>query len=535
MHCVPVLSVPPSENSATNTCQKAPRSMKRHRCARHISAALRLLFCTVPVFCQVVYADAANVIDVGDRKQIFLDGLFLESQSGVEIVMHKPHRDGQVLIAPDKPWEREPHGIEQRIGLYSSVLKENGRVRIWYDMERGELSPEIRVGYAESEDGIHFTKPNLGLHEVDGSRANNVVISGDRLAGAAVWVDPRAPQQHRYKTQTKVYPSGQLLMHSSPDGIHWNPFLNLRMGHIDTQNIIFWDPDFRRYLLYTRLWKDNENKPLRFRTVRRLESDDLKTWDSEQVVLEPDERDYGIHEKSQPRTCVDFYGGGIFRYEEADRAYIMFAQSTWAWMDWDEAGLGPATIDVQLAVSRDSKEFRRVGDRSAFLSLGPEGRFDSRFIWAMPNPIRMGDEIWIYYVASNRDHTPSNKVDKNADQEMSGIGRATLRLDGWTSVDAGYDAGQFTTPPLTFSGDTLQLNVDAAGGGAVKVELLDQSGAPIPGFAKADARPIARNSVRMPVSWKGNPDLKALAGKPVRIRFHITNASLYAFQFLNGK
>ena len=483
-----------------------------------------------------VHADEIKTspIDVGGKKQIFLDGFFLDSQNEVSLKMHKPYRDGEILITPDQPWEMDPKGKEQRIGLYSSVLKEDGKIRVWYDMERGAYSSEIRVGYAESEDGIHFTKPNIGLHEVDGSKANNVVISGQRLAGAAVWKDPNALPLHRYKTQTKVYPSGAFQMHSSPDGIHWNPLATLRLGHIDTQNIIFWEPSLKKYLLYTRRWQNNLDKATRFRTVRRLESTDLKTWNNELPILEPDDRDFNIHNKSTPRTCVDFYGGGVFPYEEADRACIMFAQSTWAWMDWDEPGLGPATIDVQLAVSRDTENFKRVGGRRPFMSLGPEGRFDSRFIWAMPNPVRMGDELWIYYVASNRDHTPSNKLDPAAKKDLSGIGRAILRLDGFVSVDAGYERGQFTTPLLRFKGDKLQLNVDAAGGGSVQVELLNEQGEPINGFTKEDALPIARNSVRMPVTWKDNPDLGALAGSSVRMRIYMTNASLYAFQFLES-
>lgn len=477
--------------------------------------------------------DAETVIDVGNQKQVFLDGLFLNTKENVQLVMHKPYRDGQILIKPDQPWEMDSGKKEQRIGLYSCVLKEDGLIRVWYDMARGKMSDEIRVGYAESTDGIHFTKPKLGLHEVDGSKENNVVIAGLRLAGAAVWKDPNASPEHRYKTQTKVYPSGRLRMHSSPDGIHWKLMSDLKVGHIDTQNIILWEPSIERYLLFTRRWMKNLDKPLRYRTVRRLESTDLKNWTNEKMIMEPDDTDRKTHDRKTKRTPVDFYGGGVFKY--TDNAYLMFTQSTWAWMDWGDDGFGPATIDVQLAVSRDAEKFQRIGNRRPFISLGPEGRFDSRFIWAMPNPIRMGDEIWIYYAASNRDHTPNSIIDPAAGKELSGIGRAILRLDGFTSVDGDYTGGQFTTPPMQFTGDQLQLNVDAAGGGAVTVELLDKQGQPIPGFTHSDSIPIARNSVRMPVTWKGNPDLAALAGQPIRMRVRITNASLYAFQFVETK
>jgi len=491
-----------------------------------------------PLFPRLLNAevDQPNVIDVGSKKQIFLDGLFLDSQDHVRLTMHKPYRDGQILIKPDRPWEMDPEGNEERISLYSCVRKEDGRVRIWYGSCRGVGMSEIRVAYAESEDGIHFLKPKLGLHEVDGSKENNIVLPGPRIAGAAVWVDPKAPPEHRYKTQTKVYPPGQrekLEMHSSPDGIHWKLFAEPKVGHIDTQNIILWEPSVGRYLFFTRFWEKNLDLNKRYRTVRRLESDDLVTWENEKPIMVPDDRDWSIHPRSgvSGRPPVDFYGGAVFKYEEADQAYLMFTQSYWHWMDWGEAGLGPATIDVQLAVSRDPEHFERIGGRSAFIGLGPEGRFDSRFIWAMPNPIRMGDELWIYYVASNRDHSKSKILDPAAEKDMSGIGRAVLRLDGFVSVDADYRPGRFTTPPLRFQGNHLELNIDAAGGGSVRVELLDENREPIKGFGKDEAIPIARNSVRMPVVWKGNPDLSALAGRTVRMRFHMTNASLYAFQF----
>jgi hypothetical protein len=482
---------------------------------------------------------ASKVIDVGSRKQVFIDRLFLESSQNVHLTMHRPHRDGQVLLEPDSPWEMDPKGEEQKIGIYSCVLKEDGLVRIWYDARRGVKSREIRVCYAESKDGIHFKKPKLGLHDVDGSTGNNVVLPGPRIGGAAVWIDPHAPPEHRYKTQAKVYPSQALEMHSSPDGIHWQLFAVPTMGHRDTQNIVFWDPPSSRYVMYTRQWldlekrddNDKEERSSGYRTVRRIESEDLQTWKNDKIVMAPDERDHAVHRSPARKTPMDFYGGGVFVYGEADRAYLMLAQSYWSWHDWDAPGLGPATIDVQLAVSRDGVNFERVGDRRPFMGLGPEGEFDSRFVWAMPQPVRMGDELWIYYVGNNQEHGPSSRTDPVAGKLLSGIGRAVLRLDGFVSVDGDYTGGQFTTPPLRFSGNRLELNVDAAGGGSVHVELLDGSGNPIQGFTRADAVPVIGNSVRLPVRWTGSPDLRSLAGQSVRLRVSLTNASLYAFQF----
>jgi len=224
-----------------------------------------------------------RVIDVGTKKQLFIDELFIESSRGVTLTMNPPYRDGRALLRNDQPWETGP---ETYVGVYSSVVKENGLVRLWYDSRRGGDPLYDRVAYAESKDGLHFNKPVLKLHEIDGSKENNVVIP-DIIGGCAVWIDPKAPAKHRYKTQEKVYPTGQFYMHSSPDGFRWKLSTRLDPGRggWDTQSVVFWDPNIERYALYTRYWMSHRHgtakAPNNFHTVQQLESDDLKSWDKQ--------------------------------------------------------------------------------------------------------------------------------------------------------------------------------------------------------------------------------------------------------------
>ncbi|MBP86600.1 MAG: hypothetical protein CMJ64_07790 [Planctomycetaceae bacterium] len=479
----------------------------------------------------VIVFKKTKPIDVGSAKQLFIDRRFIESSEGVELVMNPPRRDGVVLIKPDQPWEQGA-----RISVYSSVLRENETTRIWYDLVKptgdGPYDHERRVCYAESEDGLHFTKPELGVHEVDGSRANNVVIPGV-IGGCAVWVDPNADPEHRYKSQAKVYPTGQFHIHSSPDGLNWRKFARIDPGPggWDTQSIIFWDPKIKRYALFTRFWANRGDPELRFRTVRRLESDDLLKWDNQSIVMQADANDLATHETPTKQPPVDYYGADVFRYTEAADTYVMLAQPFWHWYRRDETdGLGPSSFDVRLAVSRDGKRFQRVGKRRPFLANGPDGKFDSRFVWAMPDPVRMGDELWIYYVGMNRDH--DGILDPTASGKLlSGISRAVLRLDGFTSADAGYNGGTITTPTIRFQGQRLELNVQTSGGGSVLVEILDETGQSIRGFSKSDARSVVGNSVRMPVAWKSGTDVGSLAGRPIRLRFHMQDCKLYAFRF----
>jgi len=496
--------------------------------------ALFLVVCLAGI--TLAEPEPRRVIDVGSKKQLFFDELLIESSRGVTLTMNPPYRDGRVLLTNDQPWETGP---ETYIGHYSSVIKEDGVVRLWYDSRRGGDQRYGRVAYAESKDGLHFNKPILKLHEIDGSKENNVVIPGI-IGGCATWIDPKAPAKHRYKTQAKVYPTAQFHMHSSPDGFHWKLFTRLDPGRggWDTQSVAFWDPNIERYALYTRYWMSHRHgtakAPNDFRTVRRLESDDLKSWDKQNIVMQPDEADRTLLPTPPGQPPVDYYGADVFRYAQADRAYIMLTQAYWHWKPRaPRKGLGPAGFDVRLAVSRDGVKFQRAGRQKPFMSMGPAGRFDSKFVWAMPNPVRMGDELWIYYVGSNRDHDGYVDTTAAEGKHLTGISRAVLRLDGFVSADTDYAGGEITTPLIKFSGKRLELNVDTSGGGSVTVELLDENDKPIPGFSKDDATPVNGNSVRMPVHWGDRTDVNNLARIPIRIRFHMCDCKLYAFQFID--
>ena len=224
----------------------------------------------------------------------------------------------------------------------------------------------------------------------------------------------------------------------------------------------------------------------------------------------------------------------------------MLANANWSWFDRETVVTetrddldvareetrqigGPSRFDVRLSASRDGVNFHRCGGRRPFISPGAEGSFSSRMVWAMPHPIRMGDELWIYYSGSNRDH--DGIVDPAASGHLSGIGRAVMRLDGFVSADAGYAGGEIVTPVMRFAGSQLYLNLDTGGGGSVRVELQDAHGRPQAGCGEADASFVCGNSVSMPVSWGESSDISAWAGKPVRIRFVMRDCKLYAFRF----
>ncbi|MEA3400417.1 MAG: hypothetical protein U9R79_04155 [Armatimonadota bacterium] len=476
----------------------------------------------------------SHIIDVGSRKQLFIDDMLMDSSRGIRLTMNPPRKTGEVLITADEPWE-DGGGVRGLSATNTSILREGGLFRVWYDslgQDYDHLGSDFRqIGYAESEDGIHFVKPSLGIVEIGGSTANNIVIR-ENIGGGVVWIDPRASEHERYRSLRKTRPSGELALHSSPDGVHWTLTRTTDIGHCDTQSIAFWDDAYQCYVLYTRRWVRPPETEHAYRIFRRLESTDLVEWRNEEIVLAADEQDLRTHDTPQGYPPVDYYGGAVFKYEEAPDVYFMLAQAFWHWHPRNGGeGWAPATMDVRLCASRDGKRFERLGHRRPFIPLGAEGEFDSRLVWAMPNPIRVGDELWIYYVGTNRDHDGFIDPAAPDGRYLGAVSRAVLRLDGFVSADAGYAGGEIVTPPIRFEGSRLELNVNTSGGGSVVVELLDESGAPIPGYTRQDATPVNGSSVRMPVSWGGSTDVSALSRRPIRMRLLMQDCRLYAFQF----
>jgi hypothetical protein len=130
------------------------------------------------------------------------------------------------------------------------------------------------------------------------------------------------------------------------------------------------------------------------------------------------------------------------------------------------------------------------------------------------------EEISIYYLQHNS-------------QPTSHLRRHTLRTDGFVSVKAPYRGGELVTKPLIFKGKTLEINLATSVVGNIRVEIQDIGGQPIPGFKLGDANEIASDEIARDVSWKGahGSDVSQLAGQPIRLRFVMKDADLYAIRF----
>ncbi len=496
-------------------------------------------------------------IAVGDRKQLFIDHKFIASSENVTLTSNPPQKEG-VVLKGEFPWE---NGLLN----YGSVIDDNGFYKMWYEgMEQDGLKGPRRpfhTLYATSTDGIHWEKPILGLTEFDGSRANNIVLgSDDWEKGGAVFLDPKAPPDQRFKRVIGLFKykgpdRGGLYIIYSGDGVRWKlhepavfPF------NSDTDNQAFYDSRIQKYVAYVRMYDP-------WRKVGRVETDDImKPWPFHPLA-KPNYGDMGekylpfpsreiqaviSYDDSDPKV-TDIYNPGVGIYPWADDAYFAFP-SVFGHFPQPGGGKtfedykkykGPnpdaqgryrndGDLDIQMAVSRDGIYWDRM-DRRPYIELGPDGGPDSKLLLIMPGSIRRGGEIYQYYIATNYSHGELGGFKRT--RNLGAVMRVVQRLDGFVSVDTDYHGGSLTTPSVIFQGHHLELNLKTASTGEACVEMEDEEGKPIEGYAKEDCDEVVGNYVAKTITWWGNQDVSKLAGKPVRLHILMRNAKLYAFQF----
>lgn len=464
-------------------------------------------------------------LQIGSEKQLFIDDLLVAEGRGVQLVVNRPELTGERCIRADKPWEG--FGVL----AYNSIMEDDGVLKLWYDAIANDGSRWCC--YATSNDGVHWEKPNLGIVPFDGHHGTNIVFPPERMTHEPNCVfkdtNPSCSDSERYKMVSNLHPPGGKMgtyVASSPDGLHWKLMKNSpAFRPSDTNNICFYDNRIGHYVGYVRVWDP-------WRKVGRCEFDDITNWGKEQVVFSYDEED----ERGLDRALfsrMDFYTSAATKYPGVSNAYLFFPSAYYHYQVAMATKMGSAApkndgpLDIQFATSRDGKTWKRL-DRNPFIHLGRAGTFDSDYAYMASGFISRPEEIWLYYATSNHTHGNYNV---SRDKFTGTITRTKLRLDGFVSLDADYSGGEFSTPPLVFSGRRLALNTDASGGGSVRVEILPESGLAIEEFSAGDCDPINGNFIRKVVSWRGKSDLGALAGKTVRLRFVMNDTKLYSFKF----
>ena len=465
------------------------------------AACLMLLSAATDAGAQDEQADPER--NIGSRLEPFIDHWLIDTLEGAKLRLHPP-TPREVAITFDQPWEGSTC-------TYVTVFQDGDLYRMYYrgsnyDVETLKTTHEELACYAESTDGIHWTRPSLGLFEFEGTKVNNIVWRGMHNFTPFKDANPDCAPDAKYKALGGG--SGGLQALKSPDGIHCSLMREepvITKGAFDSQNLAFFDSVRGRYVDFHRQGRAT------YRDIMTCYSDDFLSW-TEPVFIE-----YG---DAPPEHL---YTNAIAPYYRAPHIFMGFPKR---FMPGRQSAVHPVKgiSDGVFMTSRDGLNFHRW--REAFIRPGlqPERWINRNNMtaWGIVQTKAadpgLPDELSLY--SNEAYYVPGNR-----------LRRFTVRKDGFVSVNASADGGQLVTKPLVFEGGRLVLNYATSAAGSIRVEITDAAGEPIPGFTLDDCEEIYGDEIDRVVRFKDDPDLGGVAGRAVRLRFVMSDADLYSLQF----
>ena len=460
-------------------------------------------------------------MEIGTAPQFFIDDHVVDNRWSFKM------KTEEVVRAFHAPRKFEGNPVIVGGCGYPSVARETetGLFKLWYQTNtRGtdEDKDAYGIAYAESKDGVTWTRPKLGLHEWLGSRDNNIVWRGHadfRASGQQILELPESARRGfryvmAYHTSGGKRGTNGIHVVGSQDGIHWDKSSDTQVVEIssDTVNSIVFDPSRDEFAMFCRA-KDRYlagqtgiRDTGESRRISRIAGKDLwSKWEgSPQSILIPDEVDlaHGFNR---------FYGmSARVRHGITFGCLWSFKLNTDIW--------------TELAWSRDGLNFERLPTRQRFIDLGPADAWDDGMVFGSADWIEVGDEWWFYYAGWNGPH--------GIPERDGSIGLAKLRKEGFVSLRGPKGGGVVCTRAIRWPGGDLIVNADASKG-EMKVRVSDERRKPVAGFDYDDMPSFTGDSVAHEVKWNGK-SLDELKDKIVRLEFQLRDADLYTFAARSG-
>tara|TARA_R110002096_G_scaffold413511_1_gene614378 strand:- start:343 stop:1719 length:1377 start_codon:yes stop_codon:yes gene_type:complete len=455
-----------------------------------IAKALAFTVTLLVTFDTSTVGQCAEPIDIGSRLELFVDNQLIEKVTGdVQQVVQNP-QPREVVLVHDEPWGGN-------ICAYFTVLQDDDTYRMVYrSAQHDKANPKKGWGiavYVESKDGIHWTKPNLGMFSFRGNKENNILdlgSGGNVHHNFTIFRDdnPATPDEERYKGVGGL--AHGLIGFTSPDCIHWKRVQAepiIKNGRFDSQNIVFWDADRKEYRAYWRVY------PNKIRAIRTATSQDFIHWEEGQELTYTDD--------SPP---VELYTNAIQKYFRAPHLFLGFPTRF-----YEES----EQVEPLFMASRDGVEFRRYTS-PVIPRTAPKDRDLNRsnyMVWGMVQLPGKPDEISVYGTENYYQKTPGR------------VRRFVYRVDGFVALHGGEEGGQVVTKPLRYTGKELLLNSVVPQDGSLKIEVLDEHGKVL-----GTSQPIVGDAIDRAVTWDRDPELSAGI---VQLRFTMKNADVYSFRF----
>jgi len=438
------------------------------------------------------------VYEIGHRRELFVDDFLIDGLSGGAVRrLHQPvPRD--VALKLDRPWEGQ-------ISAYFAAVRDGERILMYYRGQAGPGGANQVCCVAESRDGIHFDRINVGQFEFEGSTDNNIVWKGVGAHNFTPFLDsnPDAAADERFKALGYSHHGKGLGVFGSPDGIVWRELLDrpaITNGAFDSQNLAFWDPLRKCYVDFHRKGRNG------VRDVMTCTSEDFRTWTEPEFLEYADSR----HEH--------LYTNGIQPYSRAPHIYIGLPARFVPGRTKIVGRKNPGVSDAMLMSSRDGLNFQRWSQAFIRPSTEPEVWTDRNNYPALGILETGPEELSVYWTEHYRH--PGMR-----------LRRGTLRKDGFASLQCSGSIGEMLTRPLRIDGSALEVNYATDATGWIRFEICDLSGTPIPGFTLYDSETLFGNELQHTVTWRESK-LAELPNELIRLRLRMENADLYSLRFV---
>jgi len=455
---------------------------------------------------------------------------------GIQLFAETPQREIPI-IQTDKAWDK--WGIE-----INTLIHENGKYRLWGNSSSDRLNKWR--SYFESEDGIHWEKPNLGLMEFEGSKENNLIDV--RFNGFSkefptyydypfsVFIDPNSEPQERYKTvwssrvsrkdfeqkykNTRDWTSYAVEKYSdevlamkvavSPDGFQWKELPDpILFEFNDTQNIGYFDSKLQKYVLYTRIYSARTLTPgtVSRRAIGRTESKNFKQFPLSKIIIETE---------SDMHPADHFYTNCYTTIPGAPDHHLMFPTIY---------NIGDDDTDLRLYSSYNGINWHHIPG-PPILQNQTFGEPDGGCFFVYPNLVERPNGDWILpYIGYDVPH----KYPRGGYRSEPGmLVWPKGRLVGIESPVVGEFA---TTRFLLPTGEKIKINALTQRTGHIKVELVESNGKPIEGYTFEESDPIIGDQHWTELTWNGKSKLPVEPGTPIWLRFKLSQAKIYGLEF----
>lgn len=460
---------------------------------------------------------------------------------GIRLVAQPAERSGP-LLELERPWEEKGTS-------FTTVIHDDGGYRAWGPCEASDGTR--RTAYYESADGLRWARPDLGLVEYGGSKANNLLeigpgTGGDSFFGWTVFKDPSAPPAERYKAikdgrigperfaayrrrwpddwQVRGYRSGQWKTQDglvSPDGIRWEALPDpVLVEHADGQATAYYDRRLAKYVMYARVQMVGPRSPraegewgirdwviVGRRSIGRTESTDFRHFPPATLVLSPGP-------DMAPSDAL--YTNCRTAVPGAPEQHLMFP-AVYS-MDTD-------AMTVLLASSYDGRDWHLVPGPAA-LPTAAFGEWDGGCVLAHPDLLELPDGC---FALPYTGYVLPHKYPRGDWRFRPGY---ALWPHGRLSAIEASEEGRFATVGFLPPTQRLRLNVRTQRAGFVRVEAVSLTDRQVlPGRSFADSVPLVGDKPAGRAAWKGGETLGVEAGKAVYLRFHLKNAQLFGLDF----